>query len=224
MLLPCAGFGPPSAFEDMTMANVNAPFGLRPLRYASGLPYNGAFKEYFATGATGAIFKGDPVVLAGSANTAEVQGRGPGTLPTVTVALDGAGDPILGVCVGVLPVTRDSTPYRENSTDRIILVVDDPNLVFEVQCDALGTAFAATDIGAMTNLIVGSGNTSTGLSGWVLDTAGSAPVANQASWQVLLVGFSPAIDNEIGAYARMLVMINNHQLANIGDAGRFTAV
>lgn len=143
------------------MANVNAPFGLAPLRYASGAPYNGACKEYFATGATGAIYKGDPVVLAGSANTSEVQGRAPGTLPTVTVAADGDGDPILGVCVGVVPVTRDSTSYRENSTDRIILVADDPDLVFVGQCDTAGTDWAATDVGSYANLLVGTGSTTT---------------------------------------------------------------
>ena len=50
------------------MANVNAPFGLRPLKYASGGPFSiSQANEYFATGATGAIYPGDPVVLAGSA-------------------------------------------------------------------------------------------------------------------------------------------------------------
>lgn len=205
------------------MANVNAPFGLWPVRYASGAPYNSAAKEYFATGATGAIFKGDPVVMAGSANTSEVQGRAPGTLPTVTVANDGDGDPILGVCVGVIPVTRDSTPYRENSTDRIILVADDPNLVFVGQCDTAGTDWAATDVGAYANMLVGTGSTSTGLSGWTLDTTDGPDPADPSN-QLLIVGLFPAIDNEIGEFGRWLVMINNHQLANVGDAGRFTGV
>jgi hypothetical protein len=205
------------------MANVNAPFGLRPVRYASGAPYNGAFKEYFATGATGAIYKGDCVVLAGSANTTEVQGRAPGTLPTVTVAADGDGDPILGVCVGVEAVTSTSVPYRENSTDRIILVADDPNLVFVGQCDTAGTDWAATDVGSYANMLVGTGNTYTGLSGWTLDTTDGPDNADPSN-QLLIVGLYPAPDNEIGEYGRWLVMINNHQLANVGDAGRFTGV
>lgn len=205
------------------MANVNAPFGLMPVRYASGAPYNGAFKEYFATGATGAIYKGDPVVMAGSANTSEVQGRAPGTLPTVTVAADGDGDPILGVCVGVVPVTSTSVPYRENSTDRIILVADDPDLVFVGQIDTAGTDWAATDVGSYANMLVGTGNNYTGLSGWTLDTTDGPDPADPSN-QLLIVGLYPAPDNEIGEYARWLVMINNHQFANVGDAGRFTGV
>lgn len=205
------------------MANSNAPYGLRPLRYASGAPYNGAFREYFATGATGAIFKGDPVVMAGSANTSEVQGRAPGTLPTVTVGLAGDGDPILGVCVGVLPADRESLTYRADSTDRIILVADDPDLIFVGQCDAAGTAWAATDVGRYANLLAGSGSTATGLSGFTLDTT-DGPDAADPSNQLLIRALYSHPQNEIGAYGQWEVMINNHQLANVGDAGRFTGV
>lgn len=205
------------------MANSNAPYGLRPLRYASGAPYNGAFREYFATGATGAIFKGDPVVMAGSANTSEVQGRAPGTLPTVTVGLAGDGDPILGVCVGVLPADRESLTYRADSTNRIILVADDPDLIFVGQCDAAGTAWAATDVGSYANLLAGSGSTATGLSGFTLDTT-DGPDAADPSNQLLIRALYSHPQNEIGAYGQWEVMINNHQLANVGDAGRFTGV
>lgn len=205
------------------MANRNAPFGLRPIRYASGAPYNGACKFYFATGATGAIFIGDPVINAGSANSAEVQGYQAGVLPTVTVALDGDGDPILGVCIGVLPVTRDSTIYRENSTDRIIMVADDPNLVFIGQNDTAGTDWAVGDVGSYANMLVGSGSTSTGLSGWTLDTT-DVPDPADPSNQLLIMGLHNRPDNEVGEFAIWEVMINNHALANVADAGRFTGV
>src|SRR5688572_26923306 len=138
------------------MANTNAPFGLRPVRYLDGRPYNGAVDYYFATGATGVIAIGDPVVEAGSANSAEVNGFPPGSLPTCTIALDGDGDPITGVCVGVLPATRDSLTYREDSTDRVIAVARGPDLIFEVQADATGTALAVTDVGLHACLKVGT--------------------------------------------------------------------
>src|SRR5688572_20495063 len=118
------------------MANTNTPFGLRPIRYLDGRPYNGAVEYYFATGATGAIRPGDPVVESGTTNTAEVisaAGTFPiGTLQTCTVALDGSGDPITGVCVAVVPQTADSLPYRVDSTDRVIAVARGHDLVFEV--------------------------------------------------------------------------------------------
>lgn len=204
------------------MANNNAPFGMRPVRYASGAPYNGACNEYFATGATGVIAPGDPVVAAGAANTTEVQGRAAGTLPTVTIAADGDGDPILGVCVGVLPVTRDSLAYRADSTDRIILVADDPALVFEMQTDATGTAFAGTDVGLHCCAKVGTASTTYSRSTWTLDTS-DAP-ANDPSNQFRLMGLSKTPGNEIGAYSVWDVMINNHILANVDDGGRMTAV
>jgi hypothetical protein len=202
------------------LANVNAPFGMRPVRYVDGRPYNGAVEYYFATGATGVIRPGDPVVEAGSANTSEVQGYAPGTLPTCTIALDGSGDPITGVCVAVLPVTRDSLIYRETSTDRIIMVARGADLIFEVQADAGGTALAATDVGQFA--VLKAATTATLRSDWTLDTA-TTP-ATTAAYQVKIMGFGKGPKNEIGAYSVVEVLVNNHVLANIADGGRLTAI
>lgn len=202
------------------MANTNAPFGMRPVRYVDGRAYNGAVDLYFATGATGVIRPGDPVVEAGSANTAAVQDHAAGTLPTCTIALDGSGDPITGVCVAVLPVTRDSLIYRETSTDRIIAVARGADLIFEVQADAGGTALAATDVGLFA--VLKAATTATLRSDWTLDTA-TTPTTT-AAFQLKIMGFGKGVKNEIGAYAVVEVLINNHTLANIADGGRLTAV
>lgn len=206
------------------MANTNAPFGMRPIRYVDGRPYNGAVDYYFATGATGVIRPGDPVVESGTANTASVESVAgtfpPGTLPTCTIALDGDGDPITGVCVAVVPTNRDSLVYRETSTDRVIAVARGPDLVFEVQTDAGGTALAATDVGLHGCLKVAT--TATDRSDWTWDTSDAA--ANDPSNQLKLLGFAKGPKNEIGAYAVVEVLINNHMLANVDDAGRSTAV
>ena len=202
------------------MSNVNTPFGLRPVRYLDGRPYNGAVEQYFATGATGVIRPGDPVVEAGSANTAVVQDHAPGTLPTCTIGLDGDNDTLTGVCVAVLPVTRDSLIYREDSTDRIIMVARGPDLVFEVQADAGGTALAATDVGL--HAVLTAATTTTLRSDWTLST-GTAP-ADNPSYQLKILGFGKGPKNEIGAYAVVEVLINNHMLAQVADAGRSTAV
>lgn len=202
------------------MANVNAPFGLRPVRYVDGRPYNGAVDLYFATGATGVIRPGDPVVEAGSANTTEVQGYAPGTLPTCTLGLDGAGDPMTGVCVAVLPVTRDSLVYRETSTDRIIMVARGYDLIFEAQADASGTALAATDVGQF--VVLKAGTTATLRSDWTVDT--SVTPATTVTYQFKLMGFGKGVKNEIGAYAVVELLPNNHTLINVTDAGRATPV
>lgn len=202
------------------MSNINAPFGLRPVRYVDGRPYNGAVDYYLATGATGVIRPGDPVVDSGSANTTVIQGYAPGTLPTCQIGLDGAGDPMVGVCVAVIPVTRDSTIYREDSTDRIIAVARGADLIFEAQCDAGGTALAVTDVGQF--VVLKAGTTATLRSDWVVDTA-TAPNTT-ATFQFKLMGFGKGPKNEIGAYAVVELLPNNHTLANITDAGRSTPV
>lgn len=201
------------------MANVNAPFGLRPVRHYSGAPYNGSFRHYFATGATGVIAIGDPVIINGTSNTAEVQGFPAGTLSGVQIALDGSGDPITGVCVGVMPVTHESTKHREDSTDRVIMVADDPELVFWCQQNN-GGAIATTDVGL--NVVLAPGTHSLGRSTWVI-AAATAP-ASTAAFQLHLEGLANIPGNAVGDYAIWEVSINNHQRANVGDAGRFTAV
>lgn len=204
------------------MSNTNAPFGLRPIRHKDGRPYNGAVNFYFATGATGVIAPGDPVINNGAANTAEISGFQPGSLPGCQIALDGAGDPITGVCVAVLPTNRDSLTYRETSTDRVIAVADDPGLVFEVQEDAGGTALASTDVGQLVVLKAGTASTVTGRSAWAIDT--SVSPATTATYQLYLNRLAPKPNNAIGAYAVWEVTINNHQLGNVTDAGNVTPV
>lgn len=205
------------------MANVNAPYGLLPIRYQGGAAYTGAANPYFATGATGAIFVGDPVVMAGAANTTEFQGYAPGMLATVTVALDGDADVKLGVCVAVLAADSTSVPYRVNSTDRIIMVADEPNLIFRGQTNAASTAWAGTDVGSYASMLVGSGSTVTGKSGWTFDTT-DVPDNNDPSNELLILNLSRIPNNAIGAYSQWDVMINNHQFANVADGGRFTGV
>lgn len=196
----------------MGIANVNAPFGLRPVRYASGAPYNGAVNLYFATGATGAIFVGAPVIQTGLANTAEFMGYAPGTLPTVSPATAGDGNMIGGVCVAVLATDRDSTPYRVNSTDRIIAVADDPNLVFHGRTDDQGTDWAGADIGKYANLVGSGGSTVFGMSSMYLDTT-DGPDAADVSNQLHIVKLASIQGNDIGDFSIWEVMITNHQLA-----------
>ena len=46
------------------MANVNAPYGIRPYAYRSGAPYNGAVRTYYVPVGNGtALYFGDPVIL-----------------------------------------------------------------------------------------------------------------------------------------------------------------
>lgn len=208
------------------MANVDAPFGLRPVRYKDGSPYQGQATAYFATGATGVIAPGDPVTLGGTANTTELQGFPIGTLRAVSLATAGDGNPIVGVCVAVLPTTHESLTYRETSTDRIIMVADSPDLIFEVQADddADSTDWSAATAGYYANLASDTASTTYGRSKWELDGSDN-PDADYSN-QVFLLGLAKKPSNALGPYSIWEVMINLHQMTPgaIGDLGRFEAI
>lgn len=193
------------------MANADTPFGLRPVRYMSGAPYNGAVNAYStAAGDATAIFVGDPVTISGTAQTID---------GVIYQDVDQAatGDVITGVVVSVDPAIgsgasgRDSAVYRAASTQRIVYVADDPNLLFEIQEVSGGTALTAAAIGLNADFVVGSGSTTTGRSGVELNNATEA-TTNTLDLQI--VGFANRPDNEVGEHAKWLVRINRHQRAN----------
>jgi hypothetical protein len=75
--------------------------------------------------------------------------------------------------------------------------------MFSIQADATG--IAATQVGENANLTAGSGSTATKKSGFILD--GTTPDPD-ATFQLRILGLAPQIDNEFGAYARVLVRLN----------------
>jgi len=187
------------------MANVDTPFGFKPVRYLSGAPYNGAVNVYSTvTGDATAIFIGDPVTLSGTSSTINGQ---------VYADVDQAAttNTVVGVVVGVLPDTRESTVYREASTARRILVADSPDLLFEIQEVSGGTALTANDIGLNTPFVVGSGSTVTGISGVELNNVGEETTA---TLDVKIVGLVNREDNAVGENAKWYVRLNNHFYAN----------
>lgn len=202
------------------MANTNAPFGLRPVRYRNGTPWTGQARHYIApSGDSNAMYIGDPVDITGNSNSSEVTCLGgtfaAGTLSEVALATLSDGNYAVGVIVGVEAVSRESTTYREASTERVLLVADDPNLIFEVQDDG-ATALTADSVGLNAILQSGSGSTVSGLSGYVLDTNGDAPAAD-ASNMLLILGLSKKMGNAIDTYAVWDVMINMHRYGATGD-------
>lgn len=201
------------------MANSNSPFGLRPVRYLSGAPYNGAVNPYYIPSGYGtALFIGDPVVKTGTANTAAVSvpgggSFGIGTLPEInkSAAGDVSGNTqrITGVIVGFAALPGDLTKqYNPASTERVAYVADDPTIMFEIQADG---AIPAASIGLNAVLIyTQSGSTTTGLSGAELDTSSTAPSAD-ASNQLLIVRAVNREDNDTTlTRAKVLVRINVH--------------
>lgn len=201
------------------MTNINAPFGLRPVKHMNGAHYNGAFRAYFVPASDStALFVGDPVIKAGSSNTAVVSAPGAGTfaigtLPTITRATAGTTNRITGVIVGFAG-TADAPLNRPASTDRIVYVADDSDLLFEIQSSG---ALAATDVGLNSVITFAvAGNAATGKSGAQLD---QSVLATTAAHQLRIVELVNREDNFPTLTAsKVLVAINNHTEAP-GAAG-----
>jgi hypothetical protein len=188
------------------MANDNTPKGLVPVRSVNGQPYTGGGNIYSVAAGDGTLLGlGDLVKLAGTGQTINDNAY-------ADVVRAATGDVFVGVVVSVIPVTRDSTVYREASTQRLLEVCDDPNMLFEVQEGGGGTAMAINDLGLNANIVVANANTTTGWSGTLLDN--STPPATTNTFDLKVVGFVNKANNAVGASAKWLVRINRHLYAN----------
>lgn len=189
------------------MANLDTPFGFKPVKHLNGSPWNGKVNTYYVPASdTTALFKGDAVKSAGSADAS-------GKYPTVTQAA--AGDAIRGVVVGFgdnpYVMTHPDTPntdYRPASTAMYVFVVDDPSVIFEIQEDSDGAALAATDVGLSADIVVGTGSTSTGKSAMEIDS--SSKVATAATCKLLRI--VDREDNALGNNAKWEVLIAEHEM------------
>tara|TARA_R100000656_G_scaffold19339_1_gene17630 strand:+ start:8350 stop:9006 length:657 start_codon:yes stop_codon:yes gene_type:complete len=202
------------------MANTDTPKGLVPIKHRNGAPYNGAANPYYKpAGYATALFVGDVVVKTGTANTAAASAPGLGdfniaTLPEINKTTAGDsntdGERQTGVVVGFGADPDNLTNvYSSASTEAIVWVVDDPSVVFEVQCPS---AIAATQIGLNAVLIdTHSGSTVTGLSGTEMDGGDTTAPAANASYQLLILRAVNRTDNETNAVHNMIeVVLNNH--------------
>ena len=189
------------------MANVNKPFGLRPV---GNLSATGAQKQYgyqIEAGYATAIYQGDLVVVYD------------GYIIKYDAATHAAPT---GVFNGVQynDPTRADKPtwknyYPGNITPNIgqidCEVLDDPSQLFLIQ--AAGTITQA-DIGKNADPTAGTGGSNiTGVSAATLGTP-----AKTAALTMKIVGLSNQADNSLGQYAVVVVKLNQHQYGSVGVA------
>jgi hypothetical protein len=194
------------------MANTDAAFGFKPVGHALGLDWTQCVNPYyFAAGESTATFKYDLVSLAGSSDTL-------GEYPTI--AQTAAAGAILGVVIGFsntpyisADVTNLARKYRPASTAMYGWVVDDPFVIYEAQEDSDTNDMDADMVGLATDIAVGSGNTTTGISAMELDSSDTATGAGQ----MRILGLVRRGTNALGSYAIWRCMINEHQLLTATD-------
>jgi hypothetical protein len=196
------------------MANVDAPFGLKPVRHLNGMSWNGhTEKMYVSANDATALFVGDAIV--GDATTANRETTG--LYPTIKAATVGNGNYILGVVISFDPDPDDLTSkHRAASTERYVNVCMDPDVIFYIADD--GAAAPTKNTPGANAVLIGThaGSTATGLSGMELDMNSDAP-AEDASNQLLILKRANIESNILGARAIWEVLINLHSLRATGD-------
>ena len=191
------------------MANIDKAFGLRPI---GNLSATGAQKQYgyeIADNQAGTIFQGDLVALSAGFITRYL----PATHTAAVGVFNGCNynDPTTGK-----PTFSNFYPGSVNITSGQISadVLDDPNQLFLVQCDA---GFVAADVGKNADVIGTGGSTTTGISTMELN---SATLATTAALNLKVVGLYNDVNNEFGTNAVVVVKINEHVYGSAGVAGQ----
>ena len=188
------------------MANQDAAFGLSPIGCMSGADWHSKLRRVvmLASDTAAAIFIGDLVELDG---TGSVDGKTP------SVVKAGVAEAAVGVLVALEPDTTDegtlsSANFRSNSTLRFGMVAWGSDVLYTAQEDSDGGALTTDDIFLNIDVILGAGDTVTGLSGTELDSS----TANTSNARVLrLHSVSEFVGNDLGTNANWVVSINLQQ-------------
>ena len=191
------------------MANVNKPFGLRPL---GNLSATGAQKQYgyqIADNQAGAIYQGDLVVVYD------------GYIIKYDASTHAAPTGVFNGCQYNDP-TRANKPTWKNYypgsidiTTGIIAceVIDDASQLFIVQADGNVTQ---ANIGKNADPTASTGGSTT--SGVSAGSLSSASIAKTAALTFKIVGLYDAPGNDLGNYAQVVVKLNQHQYGSVGVA------
>jgi hypothetical protein len=189
------------------MANVNKPFGLRPV---GNLSATGAQKQYgyqIESGYGTAIYQGDLVVVYD------------GYIIKYDAATHAAPTGVFNGCQYNDPTRADKPTWKNyypgsitpNIGQIVCEVLDDPSQLFLIQ--AAGTITQA-DIGKNADPTAATtGSNITGVSAGTLGTP-----AKTAALTFKIVGLSEQAGNSLGQYAVLVVKLNQHQYGSVGVA------
>lgn len=190
------------------MANVDKPFGLKAL---GNLSATGGQKQYGYTiedNQAGAIYQGDLVTVYD------------GYLVQFDPATHTAAVGVFNGCFYNDPTTNKPTwknyyPGSVNVTIGTIQadVIDDPSQLFIIQA---ASSVTQAHVGFNADVSVGTGNSTTGVSG--MELAGTP--AKTAALNLKIVGLYNVPGNEFGANAVVVVKINEHLYGSVGVAGQ----
>ena len=170
------------------MANINAPFGFRPVRRQDGAAWTGNHNTRKMQNTAGALNRGDIVKTLAD-----------GTVAVATTA-DAAVE--VGICVGChylstalgYPIWTNYWPGAGASGLVDVFVIDDPYVVFEVMASAGPITLA--DVGAGANFVINA--STTGFSKWALGAPAVGAGSDVLPFKVVALGNAGANVGENG--------------------------
>ncbi len=178
------------------MANRNTPFGGKTANTLISADYNAKTRTYYTSSAdTTLLFVGDLVRMLGTTTSEGI--------PYVTAITADSTD-ILGIVVAIKNIyTKENQLYRDSKDVLEIEVVDDPYAEYDIQVNGNVTT---TSVGKIANVVIGAGNTLTGLSGMQLDAATIG-----TGIQIQIIGIVPNGENTLGLYTKVRCITMTHK-------------
>lgn len=211
------------------MANVNRPWGARPVGYVGGAKWTGeqTLYAFSASNSTGPAFSGDLVQFDATNRTLALTDAYypacPLVLPVVAALTTTA---FRGVIVGFVPEPEynNSTTaslglmYRLDDTKRYTWIVDNPLVIFDMQENGNDYVSASDNsVNKLADIAYTVGNTLTGQSKTQLLSSG---ITTGGVLPFRVLRYTPRVDNfdftasDTNSYAHLNVMIANSDLAN----------
>lgn len=190
------------------MANISKISGFKPVKHINGSPYSGQANIYAVVSGT-KLVPGDLVKLTGAASQ--------NGIAEVSAATNDAA--VLGAVVGVVPAKMDPITGRMSAgsisldtpvsvtggaTAAYVLVSDSPDTVYEAQ----KATFSAADVGT-----TGGFDFTGTVGGDAVTGTSSFAITDTATGVVQVLGLVQRVDNESGAFAKVLCRFNNNNFA-----------
>ena len=193
------------------MANLDSPFGLRPVRMVNGSPFSNQQNRYrIAANYDTSIYQGDLVQVVTGGGIERIAAGGSGL--------------VLGVFNGCTYTDPSSGkqkwsnyyPASTNASDIIAFVIDAPDTVFEVQGNA---AFPVADLFGNFDIVDNDpvGDITSGISNVELAVSTGATTAT-LPLKAIDISQDPLNSDVATANTNVLVVINNH-LFSAGTLG-----
>jgi len=189
------------------MANLDAPFGLRPARTSISSQQQNRYR--IAANYNTSIFQGDLVAMVTGGGIERVAAGGSGLILGVFNGCEYT-DPTTGK-----PTFSNYYPASTNAADIMANVIDDPNAVFEIQADA---AFPVADLAGNYDILATAGDTVSGTSRIELEVGTADSTVATLPLKAIDISQDPENSDVSSANTNVIVKINNHLFSG-GTAG-----